>query len=108
MTAPVVPITDCVTGSGDQRSGDALAVFVSRPQVVKITAAAAALCPAASPGVNSRRGTPIHHALKPMWGRMSHEGTPTFYALKRVTDRMPHKGTPTFYGLKPMKDRMPA
>src|SRR5512139_1959577 len=71
MAAPVVPVTDCVTDSWDQRSGDALAVFVSRPQVVKINSAAAALCRASSPSVNS------------------HKGTPTFYALKRVKVRMP-------------------
>ncbi|HSJ80532.1 MAG TPA: hypothetical protein VK910_04890, partial [Thiobacillus sp.] len=40
MTAPVVPVTDCATGSRDKQSGDALAVFVSRPQVVMINAAA--------------------------------------------------------------------
>src|SRR4030066_340059 len=67
MTAPVVvPITDCVTGSGDQQSGDALAVFVSRPQVVKINAAAAALCRATLLAVNSLQVTPIHHGLKPV------------------------------------------
>jgi hypothetical protein len=42
MTAPVAPVSDCATGSGDKQSGDALAVFVSRPQVVKINAAALA------------------------------------------------------------------
>src|SRR5512139_2777373 len=65
MTAPVVPVTDCVTGSGDRQSGDALAVFVSRPQVVKINAAALAhaLCTALSFSVNSPRGTPIHNGL---------------------------------------------
>jgi hypothetical protein len=61
MTAPVVPITGGVTGSGDKQSGDALAVFVSRPQVVKINAAAVAhaLCRASSPGVNA----PVADAL---------------------------------------------
>jgi hypothetical protein len=73
MTAPVAPVSDCATGSGDKQSGDALAVFVSRPQVVKINAAAlawmfqkltrtrahiletarAALCRASSPAVNA-------------------------------------------------------
>ncbi|MBT9540640.1 hypothetical protein [Thiobacillus sp.] len=42
MTAPVVPVNVCVSNSRDLQSGDALAVFVSRPQVVKINAAASA------------------------------------------------------------------
>jgi len=94
MTAPVAPVTDCATGSGDKQSGDALAEFVSRPQVVKINAAALAwakrqLCRAHAPCVNSHERTPIHSGLKPMWSRVPHKGTPAFYALKRVKDRMP-------------------
>jgi hypothetical protein len=65
MTAPVVPITDCVTGSGDRQSGDALAEFVSRPQVVKINAAATALCRASALAVNSRAEIPIDDGFKP-------------------------------------------
>jgi hypothetical protein len=52
MTAPIAPVTHCVTGSGDKQSGDALAVFVPRPQVVKINAAAGALCRAFCFNVN--------------------------------------------------------